>query len=227
MKRTFLFLILLSFFLVDANAQKFNDLINLSRYAEANKQLPPTTDNDMRIVFLGNSITQGWVRLRPDFFTSNNFVGRGIGGQTSPQLLSRFRRDVVDLAPHAVIINIGTNDIAENTGVYDQDFTLGNIKSMAEIAQANNIIVILSSVLPAGGFKWNAAITDAVEKIDTLNAEIKKYAEAKNYLYIDYNTPLRDSNGALKSHFGDDGVHPNAECYELMESIVLKAISIK
>lgn len=227
MKRTFLFLILLSFFLVDANAQKFNDLINLSRYAEANKQLPPTTDNDMRIVFLGNSITQGWVRLRPDFFTSNNFVGRGIGGQTSPQLLSRFRRDVVDLAPHAVIINIGTNDIAENTGVYDQDFTLGNIKSMAEIAQANNIIVILSSVLPAGGFKWNAAITDAVEKIDALNAEIKKYAEEKNYLYIDYNTPLRDSNGALKSHFGDDGVHPNAECYELMESIVLKAISIK
>lgn len=227
MKRTFLFLILLSFFLVDANAQKFNDLINLSRYAEANKQLPPTTDNDMRIVFLGNSITQGWVRLRPDFFTSNNFVGRGIGGQTSPQLLSRFRRDVVDLAPHAVIINIGTNDIAENTGVYDQDFTLGNIKSMAEIAQANNIIVILSSVLPAGGFKWNAAITDAVEKIDALNAEIKKYAEEKNYLYIDYNTLLRDSNGALKSHFGDDGVHPNAECYELMESIVLKAISIK
>lgn len=226
MKKILLLFVLFSFLVFDANSQKFNDLINLKRYSEANEKLPKCTTNDRRIVFIGNSITEGWVRLRPQFFTENNFVGRGIGGQTSPQLLSRFRRDVVELTPYAVVINVGTNDIAENSGAYDQNFTLGNIKSMAEIAKANNIQVILSSVLPAAGFKWRPSITDSVEKIEALNVEIKKYAEENNFLYIDYYSQLKDENGALKSHFGDDGVHPNDECYQLMESIVLKTIGI-
>lgn len=226
MKKILLLFVLFSFLVFDANSQKFNDLINLKRYSEANEKLPKCTTNDRRIVFIGNSITEGWVRLRPQFFTENNFVGRGIGGQTSPQLLSRFRRDVVELTPYAVVINVGTNDIAENSGAYDQNFTLGNIKSMAEIAKANNIQVILSSVLPAVGFKWRPSITDSVEKIEALNVEIKKYAEENNFLYIDYYSQLKDENGALKSHFGDDGVHPNDECYQLMESIVLKTIGI-
>lgn len=226
MKKILLLFVLFSFLVFDANSQKFNDLINLKRYSEANEKLPKCTTNDRRIVFIGNSITEGWVRLRPQFFTENNFVGRGIGGQTSPQLLSRFRRDVVELTPYAVVINVGTNDIAENSGAYDQNFTLGNIKSMAEIAKANNIQVILSSVLPAAGFKWRPSITDSVEKIEALNVEIKKYAEENNFLYIDYYSQLKDENGALKSHFGDDGVHPNDECYQLMESIVLKTIAI-
>lgn len=226
MKRTVLFLFLFSFFLINANSQKFNDLINLQRYAEANTKVTETSPNQKRVVFIGNSITQGWAKIRPQFFTDNNFIGRGIGGQTSPQLLSRFRSDVVNLHPYAVVINVGTNDIAENTGVYDQQFTLGNIKSMAEIARANNILVILSSVLPAGKFAWNPSITDSVVKIDALNVEIKKYAEENNLLYIDYNTPLRDEKGALKSHFGDDGVHPNDECYQLMESVALNVLGI-
>lgn len=226
MKRTVLFIILLSFFAMEASSQKFNDLINLKCYSEENKQVSRATANDRRIVFIGNSITEGWARMRPQFFTDNNFIGRGIGGQTSPQLLSRFRSDVVELNPYAVIINVGTNDIAENTGTYDQNFTLGNIKSMAEIAKANNIQVILSSVLPAAKFGWIPTITDSVEKIEALNREIKKYAATNNFIYIDYHTQLKDDEGGLKSHFGDDGVHPNSECYELMESIVLKTIGI-
>lgn len=226
MKKILLFFILISFFAVNANSQKYNDLINLQRYAEANKEVCTCSVSDRRVVFIGNSITEGWANQRPEFFSENNFIGRGIGGQTSPQLLSRFRSDVVDLKPFAVVINVGTNDIAENTGAYDQHFTLGNIKSMADIARANNIQVILSSVLPAGGFSWNPSIKDSVDKIKALNAEIKKYADANNFLYIDYFSQLQDDKGALKSHFGDDGVHPNAECYELMEEIVLDAIGI-
>ncbi len=226
MKKAVLFILFLSFFAMDASSQKFNDLINLKRYSEANKQVSRSTANDKRIVFIGNSITEGWTRIRPQFFADHNFIGRGISGQTSPQLLARFRSDVVELNPYAVIINVGTNDIAENTGAYDQNFTLGNIKSMAEIAKANNIQVILSSVLPASKFGWIPTITDSVEKIEALNREIKKYAVANNFLYIDYHTPLKDDEGGLKSHFGHDGVHPNAECYELMESIVLETIGI-
>lgn len=226
MKKTLLFLLLLSFVVVESNAQKFNDLINLKRYSEANQKLPACMPNDRRIVFIGNSITQGWASTHPQFFEENNFVGRGIGGQTSPQMLARFRDDVVNLTPYAVVINAGTNDIAENTGPYNQEFTLGNIKSMAEIAQANNIQVILSTVLPAGAFGWNPAITDSVEKIEALNAEIKKYAEENNFIFIDYYSQLKDDKGALKSNFGDDGVHPNDECYKLMETIVLETIGI-
>ena len=217
------------FLFLSIDAQKFNDLINLKKYEEANKEYMKTeSDNKKRpVVFIGNSITEGWVRNHPDFFANNNFIGRGISGQTSPQLLSRFRSDVVDLKPSAVIINVGTNDIAENSGKYDLHFTLGNIKSMAEIAKANKIRVILTSVLPAKGFGWNQSITDAPQKIEELNKEIKAYAKENGFLYIDYHTQLKDENGALKSNFGNDGVHPNAECYELMEKIGLSALKIK
>lgn len=227
MKKTFLLTLLLSFFILNTNAQKFNELINLAKYKEANMMVKKAEPNNRRIVFMGNSITEGWVKKRPHFFEENNFIGRGIGGQTSPQMLSRFRRDVVELRPFAVIINAGTNDIAENTGPYDEDFTLGNIKSMADIARANNIQVILSSVLPASGFKWNPGITDSVEKIASLNERIKAYAEEMNFLYIDYYTPLKDEKEALKANFGDDGVHPNDECYQLMEQIVFSVLGVK
>lgn len=224
MKKTFLFICFALFLTLEASSQKFNDLINLKRYAEANKAMPTSSANDKRIVFIGNSITEGWANMHPQFFATNNFVGRGIGGQTSPQLLSRFRNDVVTLTPYAVVINVGTNDIAENSGTYDQNFTLGNIKSMVEIAKANNIQVILTSVLPAGYFGWNRAITDSVDKIEGLNKEIKKYAETNNLIYVDYHSQLKDENGALKANFSSDGVHPNDECYQLMEDILLNSI---
>ncbi|WP_028296047.1 GDSL-type esterase/lipase family protein [Olivibacter sitiensis] len=202
-----------------AYGQKLNDMVNLKFYAKDNALLPAPKKHEKRVVFIGNSITQGWARMRPGFFSSNNYIGRGIGGQTSPQLLLRFQQDVVALRPVAVVINVGTNDIAENTGSYDPIFTFDNIKAMVAIAQANNIKVILSSVLPAAGFKWNESIKDAPQKIDALNEEIAAYAKANKLAYIDYNSELRDESGALKAHYGDDGVHPNEEAYVVMEGI--------
>lgn len=229
MKKTLLSVLLL-FCVISANAQEpLNEQGNMKRYKAANEEYMQERNLQKKgpTIFIGNSITEGWVKKRADFFKENNFVGRGISGQTSPQLLLRFRSDVIDLKPSAVVINVGTNDIAENTGTYDPQFTLGNIKSMAEIAKANKIKVILSSVLPAKGFRWRTNITDAPEKIEALNKEIKAYAKEMGFLYIDYHSQLKDEDGVLKSHFGNDGVHPNEECYELMEKIVLTTLGIK
>ncbi|MFV0328531.1 MAG: SGNH/GDSL hydrolase family protein [Dysgonomonas sp.] len=213
-------LLLLSFILffgLYSNAQGFNNMIGLDRYVEANAALPAPVEGEKRVVFICNSITEGWVNIHPDFFTSNNYIGRGIGGQTSPQLLSRFRQDVVNLKPVAVVINIGTNDVAENSGKYNADFTLDNIKSMAELADANGIKVILSSVTPAIEYGWRKEITDVVAKITALNANIEAYAKAKGFAYIDYFSVLKDENGALLGSYGNDGVHPNEEGYLVME----------
>lgn len=214
----------LSLFNLVSEAQKFNELINLQRYKKANSELPEPVKGEKRVVFIGNSITQGWADTRPEFFRANNYVGRGIGGQTSPQLLSRFRQDVINLKPYAVVINIGTNDIAENTGTYDPDFTLGNIKSMAELAKANGIKVILSSVLPVYEYPWRKDIKDVPAKIEALNSDIKEYAKKNKFTYIDYYSSMHDENKALKSNYGSDGVHPNDEGYEVMERIVKPVI---
>ncbi|MDR3247067.1 MAG: SGNH/GDSL hydrolase family protein [Prevotellaceae bacterium] len=211
-------------FCISGNAQKYNELINLQRYAKENSELPEPAKKDRRVVFIGNSITQGWASKRPDFFTSNNYIGRGISGQTSPQLLSRFRRDVIDLKPAAVLINIGTNDIAENTGTYDEEFTLGNIKSMAELAKANKIKVILSSVTPVKEYPWRKEIKNVPEMIQSLNAKIKAYATANKFAYVDYYSSMHDENHALIGSYGTDGVHPNAKGYEVMEKIAKTVI---
>lgn len=214
----------ISFFSLFATSQEFNERINLKRYEKNNAELPPPAKKEKRVVFIGNSITEGWVNNRPDFFKSNNYIGRGISGQTSPQLLSRFRQDVINLKPKAVVINIGTNDIAGNTGPYDFEFTLGNIKSMAELAKANGIKVILSSVTPAGEYPWRKEIKDVPEKIMTLNAAIKAYAKERKFVYIDYFEKMHDDNNALIASYGTDGVHPNAEGYAVMEEIAKKVI---
>lgn len=217
MKKVILFVYLLFCSGMFTDAQDINKSVRLDRYADANSALAAPSKSEKRVVFIGNSITEGWVNIRPAFFKSNNYVGRGISGQTSSQLLLRFRRDVINLQPVAVVINIGTNDIAQNTGVYNSDFTLDNIKSMAELAQANGIKVILSSVTPASGYRWNRDITEVPEKIMDLNSRIKAYAKAKGFAYIDYFSAMRDENNGLKSIYGDDGVHPNAEGYKVME----------
>lgn len=213
-----------SFFGLFSHAQEFNKLINLDRYAEANAALPAPAKGEKRVVFIGNSITDGWPNAHPDFFKSNNYVGRGISGQTSPQLLSRFRQDVINLKPVAVLINIGTNDVAQNTGPYNEEFTLGNIMSMAELADANGIKVILSSVTPAGEYPWRKEIKDVPQKIMSLNAKIKAYAKEKGFSYIDYFSVMCDENNALKSNLGSDGVHPNEEGYKIMEATAKKVI---
>jgi lysophospholipase L1-like esterase len=217
MKKFILMATFVSFFSLFSNAQNFNGMINLDKYAKANSELPVPEKGEKRVLFIGNSITEGWVGQHPYFFRTNDYIGRGISGQTSPQSLLRFRQDVINLKPVAVVINIGTNDIAENTGAYDPDFTLGNIKSMAELANANGIKVILSSVLPVGEYPWRKEIKEVPLKIAALNAGIKEYAEAHGYAYIDYYAVMHDENRALISSYGTDGVHPNSKGYDVME----------
>lgn len=224
MKKAILFTLFFSLFNLFSYSQQYNEMINLKRYEKANSELQTPTNKEKRVVFIGNSITDGWASQRPEFFSENNYVGRGIGGQTSPQLLSRFRQDVINLKPKAVVINIGTNDVAENTGPYDPEFTLGNIKSMAELAKANGIKVILSSVTPAGEYPWRKEIKNVPDKIKALNKEIEAYAKANKFAYIDYFSEMCDENGALRSNLGDDGVHPNAEGYAIMERLAKKVI---
>jgi len=224
MKKIIFTVIVLSFLCLPASAQKFNELINLKRYERENANLPAPSKKEKRVVFIGNSITEAWVKRRPAFFKDNNYVGRGISGQTSPQLLSRFREDVINLKPVAVVINIGTNDIAENSGTYNHDFTLGNIMSMAELAEANGIKVILSSVTPSGGYGWRTGIQNVPAKIMKLNAAIKAYADRKKFAYIDYFSVLKDDKNALKAEYGNDGVHPNETAYAIMEATAKKVV---
>lgn len=201
------------------------DIFRLNEYAYANSKLEAPKFDENRVVFIGNSITENWVHLRYNFFVSNNYVCRGIGGQTSPLLLLRFRQDVINLKPKAVVINAGINDIAENTGVYDPVFTMDNIKSMAQLAHANGIKVILSSVLPASGYGWKGHIKNIPQKIDALNNDIRAYAEANNFVYVNYNTPLRDENGGMQAQYTFDALHPNEEAYKIMEALVQQAIN--
>lgn len=209
---------------VGANAQN-KDWANIGRYAKDNAELAKPVKNEKRVVFMGNSITEGWVGTHPDFFKSNGYIGRGISGQTSYQFLVRFREDVINLSPTLVVINAGTNDVAENTGAYNGDNTFGNIVSMVELARANRIKVILTSTLPAAGFGWNASVTDAPQKIQALNARIEAYAKANKIPYVDYYAKMvSGDNKALDSRFTKDGVHPTADGYVIMEGLIKKAI---
>lgn len=215
------------FCVLPMNGQKrtdIYDIANIKRYEAANKEIPAKQKKEKRVVFMGNSITEGWAGAHPDWFKDNNYFGRGISGQTSPQMLLRFQADVVALEADVVVINAGTNDIAENTGVYHPSFTLGNIKAMAEIAKANGIKVILTSVLPHGGFRWNPSIKDVPQKVDALNAEIKAYAAENKIPYVDYNAEMRDDKGAMKEGLSNDGVHPFPDTYLLMEALVKPVI---
>ncbi len=138
----------------------------------------------------------------------------------------RFREDVVKLQPKLVVINAGTNDVAENSCTYNEELTMGNIISMVEIAKINKIKVILTSVLPAAGFGWNKSITDAPAKIKALNKRIQAYAKSNKIPYVDYYTPLVDTDGnTLNPHYSKDGVHPTAEGFDVMEGIIVPVIN--
>ncbi len=229
MTKKIIFVIMLMagiFGISEIKAQK-HDFANWKRYEKANEELPAPAKGEKRVVLMGDSITDGWPRQSPEFFADNNLVGRGISGQTSYQFLLRFRQDVLELKPYAVVINYGTNDIAENTGPYDEDKTFGNVVSMVELAKANKIKVILASTLPAGGFGWRREITDGMDKIRSLNARVKAYAEANKIPYVDYFTALLSEDGnAMKAEYAKDNpaVHPNKEGYKVMESLLLPVI---
>ncbi|NML70988.1 hypothetical protein HHL23_14455 [Chryseobacterium sp. RP-3-3] len=206
------------------NAQSAVDFANLARYKDDNTAIV-NAKKKVDVVFMGNSITEGWVKNHPEFFSENNYAGRGISGQTSSQMLLRFQNDVIALKPKLVIINAGTNDIAQNTGVYDQDFTFNNIKAMADIAQSNGIKVIIASVLPAAAFPWRKEITDVTQKVDALNNRLKQYSHNSKLTFIDYNTAMRDEKGGLREGLSKDGIHPNLAGYTIMEPIIKKAIN--
>jgi lysophospholipase L1-like esterase len=200
-----------------------NDWANLGRFREENKQLKMPAEGEIRVVFMGNSITEGWSRIDPGFFSEKPYVNRGISGQTTPQMLVRFRPDVVNLKPSVVVILAGINDIAGNTGPSTLEMIEDNLASMVEIAQANNIRVVLSSVLPAFDFPWRPGLEPA-EKVVQLNSWIKNYAETHKCIYLDYFTPMADQKHALKSEYTLDGVHPNLAGYKIMEPLVEEAI---
>lgn len=207
-----------------AAAAPQSDWAQLDRYAAANDSVAALPQQERRVVLMGNSITDFWPGMRPDFFAGSGFVGRGISGQTTYQFLVRFREDVVSLSPQIVVINGGTNDVAENTHTYSEERTFGNIVSMVQLARAAGITPVLGSVLPASHFYWNPQVNDVPAKIRALNARMAAYAEAEGLAYVDYHSALTDADGALRSEYSEDGVHPNAEGYAVMEALLLPVL---
>lgn len=171
-------------------------------------------------VLMGNSITDNWAKFHPEFFAENNFVGRGISGQVTSQMLCRFQSDVIALRPKIVIIMAGTNDIAQNNGYISHEHILQNIQSMCELAKQNKIRPVLCSCLPAAAFKWRPEMKPA-EDIKRLNEMIQEYAKANKIKYIDYHSALVDEHGGLPKKYAADGVHPNMDGYAIMEQILL------
>ena len=201
---------------------KLDDFAGLHRYAAANATLAPMEKG--RIVFFGDSITDAWVRNGGKFFPGKPYVNRGISGQTTPQMLVRFRQDVIDLHPAAVIILAGTNDIAGNTGPSTLEMIEDNLTSMAELAHANGIHVILASVLPAADYPWRKGLEPA-PKIKALNQWIADYCAQKKFTYLDYYTAMAGPDGGMKPGISIDGVHPNAAGYAIMEPLAETAIA--
>ena len=189
------------------------------RYAEYNKNLTKAPD----AVFMGNSITDFWYRDVPEFFEENNYAGRGISGQTTDHMLVRFRQDVINLHPKAVVILAGINDIAENNGPVTDEYILNNIISMCELAAANGITPVLCSICPSDYFKWRKELKPA-ERVVRVNGLIKEYADKMNYEYVDYHSVMSDENGAMKPGLSKDHCHPTVEGYSLMIPEVQKAL---
>ncbi|HVN56966.1 MAG TPA: SGNH/GDSL hydrolase family protein [Bacteroidales bacterium] len=200
-----------------------SDWANLGRFREENSKMAIPAPGEKRVVFMGNSITEGWKYIDTAFFRRKQYVNRGISGQTTPQMLIRFRQDVINLKPSAVVILSGINDIAGNTGPSTLEMIEDNLSSMTEIAAANNIKVIMCSVLPAYDFPWRKGMEPA-DKVASLNKWIKDYAERKGFIYVDYYSPMADDRKGLKSAYTFDGVHPNLDGYKIMEPIIEKAI---
>jgi lysophospholipase L1-like esterase len=199
------------------------DWANLGRFKNDNATVGLPVPGAPRVVFMGNSITEGWGNTCPDFFAGKPYINRGISGQTTPQMLVRFRPDVIDLKPAVVIILAGTNDIAGNTGPATLEEIAGNIISMAELARANRIRVVLCSVLPAFDYPWKPGLQPA-GKIVALNGMIKEYADANGFVYLDYFAAMVDDRQGLKAAYTYDGVHPNEAGYRVMAPLAEAAI---
>src|SRR5919106_4235902 len=200
-----------------------NDWASLQRYRQANAELATVRDTN-RVVFMGNSITDAWAKSFPTMFPGKPYVGRGISGQTTPQLLVRFRQDVIALRPKVVVILAGTNDLAGNTGPATLKMIQDNLVSMVELAKANGIRVVLSSVLPVYDYSWRPGLEPA-GKIVALNAWMKDYAARNGVVYLDYHSAMVDRRQGLKAELTYDGVHPNEAGYRVMAPLAERAIA--
>lgn len=201
-----------------------NDWPDLRRYRSENEKVGLPAANENRVVFMGNSITDGWINARPEFFSKNPYLDRGISGQTTPQMLIRFRQDVIDMKPKVVVILAGINDIAENTGPSSVEMIENNLMSMAQLAKANGIKVVMCSITPANAFPWRPGI-NPVEKVAAVNKWMKSYAAKNNFVYVDYFVAMVDDQKGLPANLSKDGVHPTAEGYKIMESLVVPGIA--
>jgi acyl-CoA thioesterase I len=209
----------------------YNDWPYLAKFREANALLPPPSPSETRVVFMGDSITEGWGMKatatspgRGEFFPGKPYINRGISGQTTPQMLVRFRQDVILLKPKVVVLLAGTNDIAENTGRETLEEIGNNIASMSDLARANGIRVVLCSVLPSSDFHWHKGLEPA-PKIKALKAWIQDYAAKNGFVYVDYYSPMANSEGGLKAELSPDGVHPNKAGYDLMAPLAEAGIA--
>tara|TARA_B100000767_G_scaffold275691_1_gene314375 strand:+ start:5870 stop:6613 length:744 start_codon:yes stop_codon:yes gene_type:complete len=200
---------------------KTMDWGGLIRYEKANKELESKNKPD--VVFIGDSITEGWSYYFSDFFGDNNYVNRGISGQTTEQMLLRFRQDVIDLNPKSTVILAGINDIAQNTKFYGVKVSAGNIFSMVELAQSHGIKPIICSVLPADRFEWNPSVLPA-DLVREMNQLLRSYAEENEITYLDYYAAMNNNKGGLRSELTNDGVHVTKEGYSLMNKMVNKSI---
>ena len=219
MKRS-IFAIIAGLMMIPTMLSAQNDWANYKRYADANAQVTKAP----KAVLMGDSITDGWPKSDNEFFESNNFVGRGISGQVTNQMLLRFRQDVVDLHPKYVVILAGTNDIAENSGKIDMEKTFANIVTMCDIAKANKIKPVICSVIPATAFYWHPEVTGAAEKIIRLNSMLEEYAKANRIPYVDYHSAMKNEQNGLSPELAKDGVHPTREGYDIMKGLLLKAL---
>lgn len=213
-----LFLLTMCMFGYSQDWFRFKDYKADNERIIANKEFP-------EVVFMGNSITENWAYFHPEFFTEHNYLGRGIGGQTSAHMLVRFQSDVIDLHPRAVVIMAGTNDVAHNDFWVAPEQVVNNVVSMCTLAKANGIIPIISSIPPCNGFVWRKEIENAGQTIVEINAALKAYAEANGIVYVDYHSALADENQGFPKSLSDDGCHPNPDTYYQMEEMVVEAIN--
>jgi acyl-CoA thioesterase-1 len=207
-----------------ADETRLADWAQLARYRAADSALGAPAPGERRVVFYGNSITDAWAKYFPAEFPGKPYVGRGISGQTTPQMLVRFRQDVIDLKPAVVLILAGTNDIAGNTGPSTQPMIQDNLISMVQLARANGIRPVLCSVLPAYDYWWRRGMEPA-QKIVALNAWMKQWTAANHVVYVDYWTPMADARQGLRSDLSPDGVHPNEAGYQLMAPLAERGIA--
>ena len=209
---------------LEQSQRVLRDWANLDRYRAENQSVGAPKSGEARVVFMGDSITDSWGRSYSKFFPGKPYVNRGISGQTTPQMLIRFRPDVINLQPKGVVILAGTNDLAGNTGPATVEEIQGNLTSMAELAKANNIRVVMASVLPVTDAIRPQTGRRAPEKIRALNAWMKQYAAKTGAIYLDYYSAMVDEKGMLKKELTYDGLHPNNAGYEVMAPLAQKAV---